>query len=564
MDAMLFRSGRRAAALAIGACLLAAAGGGIVTLRDAPIVWHEDDRRDIPQPAEREPNDIRAALDATFFRPLGRLLNPVRWVRAIGSAPRNERAGPAANVNRLDEVPNSSWFTNRVGLFPVPAGAIAAGPVPGGAPDTTGPLVVVSAKVQGVSPGFNVRDRRGVQYVIKFDPPGYPESSTAAGVVGGRILHAAGYNVPHDAIIHLRREQLSVGRDVEFTTVDGERRRMTEDDVDAILARVVRSPDGSWRALASRFLAGVPLGPFDWRGRRKDDPNDRVNHEDRRELRAFRLFAAWLHHYDTKQGNTLDMFVEIDGRRFVQHYFIDFASALGAGALRPVPPAGHEYNVDVSMSLGRAAALGLWQDPWRRIEPPPDLPEVGLLQSEVFHPMAFAPLEPNAAFANITERDGYWAAKIISAFDDTDLQALVAEGRYTNPAAAAWVVGALASRRDAIARYFFARIPPLDFFQLDDATVRFRDLGIERGVSPTENRRYRYRIAFVDADRRRTRQSAWRTTEIPVIPLGMEYAAPAAQPFRGIDLQVQQAGGWSRTVRVFIAPASGRVVAVDR
>jgi hypothetical protein len=564
MVVMQSRFGRHLGTVALSALLVIGAGGAASILRDAPIVWHDDDRRDIPKPAVRDPNDIRAALDATLFRPLGRFLNPVRWVRAIGSIPDNQRAAPAANLNALDEVPSSSWFTNRIGLFPLTPADGASGPIPDGGPDTTGPLVVVSAKVQGVSPGFNVRDRAGNRYVIKFDPPGYPESSTAAGVIAGRILYAAGYNVPHDAIVYLRRDQLSVAPGVRFTAANGRERPMTDGDIDAILARVAQSPTGTWRALASRFLPGEPLGPFDWRGRRGDDPNDRVNHEDRRELRAFRMFAAWLCHYDTKQGNTLDMFVDGGGRHFVRHYFIDFASALGAGPQGPVPPGCHEYNIDLPMILGRAASLGLWQDPWRRIEPPEDLPQVGLMQSEIFHPMAFKPLEPTAAFANFTDRDGYWAAKIISAFRDEHLRALVAEGRYSRPEAAAWMTRALAERRDAIARYFFDRIPPLDFFQIEGSSVRFHDLGIERDLYPGESARYRYRIGVAREDRHVARQSPWYETDVPVVDMTGLDAPSDEGPFHALDLQVRRSGRWSRSVRVFFVPATGRVIALER
>ncbi len=566
MDAMRFRRARSfVVPAACVACALAAAAAAPY-LVDAPVVWHEDDRRDVPQPTPRDPNVVATAVDETFFRGLGRLLDPVRLLRVFGTTLGGQPAHPAANPNRLNEVPSSSWFTNRIGLFPFTPAEAAAGPVPGGEPDTTAPLLVTSAKTQGVTPGFNVRDRRGGRFVVKFDPPGYPGMTTAAGVITGRILYAAGYNTPHDAIIRLRRDQLAVGEGVRFTAEDGEERLMTEADLDAILDRVERSPDGSWRALASRYLSGAPIGPFDWRGRRRDDPNDRVNHEDRRELRGFRMFAAWLCHYDTKQGNTLDMFVEQDGRRFVRHYFIDFASTLGAGALGPVPTACHEYSVDIGLTLGRTLALGLWQDPWRRIERPPGLEEIGHFQSESFHPMTFRPIEPNAAYANFTDRDGYWAAKIISAFSDAHLRVLVAEGQYGNPAAAEWIVRVLGERRDAIARYFFDRIPPLDFFTTEGPVLHFRDLGAARGVYPGRLARYRYRVGDAAADGRIAWRGPWTETAETLLEIGSGTDASPEAPvaFVAAEVQVHRGVRWSNGVRVFVAAASGRVVRVER
>ena len=130
---------------------------------------------------------------------------------------------------------------------------------------------------------------------------------------------------------------------------------MTEADIDTLLSRVTPLPDGSYRAAASRFLSGRPLGPFDWKGRRDDDPADRVNHENRRELRGLRMICAWLAHFDMKQHNTLDMWVEEDGRRFVRHHLIDFASTLGMGANGPFPLVEHGVRLR-PVGDGRAGA----------------------------------------------------------------------------------------------------------------------------------------------------------------------------------------------------------------
>ncbi len=564
---MRFRHARPLLVPAACAACLVAAVRAAPYLADVPVVWHADDRRDIPQPTPRDPNVVASAVDATFFRPLGRLLNPARLIRKFGTTLGGQPAHPAANVNALDEIPSSSWFTNRIGLFPLAPKDASRGPLPGGEPDTSGLLTVISAKTEGVTPGFNVRDPSGNRFVIKFDPPGYPGMTTAAGVITGRVLHAAGYNVPHDAIVQLRREQLIVGPDVQITMEDGTRRKMTDADLDSILTRVERSPNGTWRALASRFLSGADLGPFDWRGRRKDDPNDRVDHQDRRELRGFRMLAAWLCHYDTKQGNTLDMYVEEDGRRFVRHYFIDFASTLGAGALGPVPTACWEYSVDVGMSLGRALALGLWQDPWRRIDRPSGLEEIGRFQAETFHPVAFRPIEPNAAYANFTDRDGYWAAKIISAFTDAHLATLVAEGQYHDPAAAAWMVRTLAARRDQIARYFFERIPPLDFFRTDGRVLEFTDLGTLRGLYPEARTRYRYRVGDATPNGRITWRHGWIETVDRTLDVRErdEGQGPAVYTgFVAVELEVHRGVRWSDAVQVFIAAGSGRLVRVER
>ncbi len=570
MDAIRFRhANRRATAVALCALTGLAVTAGEPPLRDAPVAWHENDRADVPAPAPRDPNKVRSSVDATFFRPLGRIFHPGRIVRGIGSAFGGDHVQPAANINALDEAPSSSWFTNRIGLFPMTPDQVARGPLRGSGPDTSVTWTVVDAKTEGVTPGFTIEDARGDRYLIKFDPPGYLGMTVTAGVISGRLFHAAGYNVPEDIVVTFRRDRVRVREGVEFTTREGDERTLTTADLDSILGSVERLADGRWLALASQFLSGEWMGPFDWQGRRKDDPNDRINHQDRREIRGLRIFSAWLCHMDTKQGNTLDMYVEEDGRRFVRHYLIDFASTLGVGALGPFPTGCFEYSFDFAASLGRAITLGVRQDNWRKLDRTEDLDEVGYFESEYFNPKAFKPLEPNSAFANLTDRDGYWAAKIISAFSDEHLEAAVAEGRYRDPEAARYVSRMLGERRDVIARFYFDRVPPLDFFAFDRGVLRFRDLGVERNIYSADSTRYRGRVAAVTPNRKRAQRSGWMALEgmwLDLTAAGDTSATPSAEshPFWAVELQVQRGGTWSPGVTVYVARASGRVIALDR
>ncbi len=334
------RADRLAAALSLVLLCAAAPVRAAEPLRDAPVIWYADDRRNVTSEiAERDPNLIWNAINESMLRPVSRWTKPSRLVRHVGVLFGGDHVPPAADVNTLDEAPNSSWFTNRIGQFPMTSDDIFRGPVTDAGPDTTSIWTVVSAKTQGVTPGFNIRDGRGIQYVIKFDPPGYPDMSTAAGVIANRIFYAAGYNVPADVIVHFRRDQLVLGEHVQLKLPNGSRRTMTVQDLEQILAKVYSS-QGRWRALASRWLAGRPLGPFSYTGRREDDPNDHVDHQQRRALRGLKSFAGWVNHFDTKELNSLDMLVDVDGRHFVRHYLIDLASTLGAGATGPT----HEYG----------------------------------------------------------------------------------------------------------------------------------------------------------------------------------------------------------------------------
>jgi hypothetical protein len=550
-------------------------GAGIVRagerLRDEPVRWDATDCGSIEKPKKRDPSLKRDQFDETIVRPVGRLVNPVRLARHVGALLGGEVVRPAADVNDLDEAFNSTWFTNRIGIRPVTPEEAARGPVTSEGPDRSAPWAVVRAKTQGVTAGFNVKDARGVVYVVKFDPVCCNGSTTAAGVIAGRLLYAAGYNVPQDFVVTFRREDLVLGKGVLITGKRGKKRPMTEADLDAILAKAPREPDGGWRAIASQFLPGEVIGPFDWKGRRHDDPFDRVKHENRRTLRGLRMICAWLAHFDVKQHNTQDCYTIEGDRRYVKHFLFDFTATLGTGGEGPIPLANMEYGLDFPAIGGRLLGLGIHEDQWRRLTLPDSLPEIGYYESERFDPMEWKSLEPNAAFANMTERDGYWAAKIVSAFRREHLEAAVAEGKYHDPRAAEYMVRMLEARRDKIARYWFNRVPPLDFFTWRGGTLAFHDLGAERGLYPGAVSRYRVRVAASDAERRIGSWGDWMNlagtsadlTALAVNPPGGS-ARAANRPFLAVEAEVDRGHGFGRAIRIYVSPSSNRVVALER
>ncbi len=541
-------------------------GASAAPLHDAPIIWWEEAGEPIAEPTEREPNLLWDMAEDTVFLPLRRFTDPGRIVRKLGGG---AHARPAVNVNTLDEAVNSSWFTNRIGLFPFSLEEAARGSGAGIGPDPSGPWTVIAAKTEGVTPGFTIRDAQGNGYLIKFDPPGHLGMTSAAGVVSGRILHAAGYNVPDDNLVIFERERLVLGEDVRLKLADGSRRAMDEADLDAILDPLEKLADGRILAISSRWVSGKPIGPFDYLGRRKDDANDRIKHQHRRELRGLRFFAAWLNHFDTKQANSLDCWVPVAGgdTGFVKHYLIDFASTLGLGASGPSPLFGREFGFDLPAFLKRGLGLGLHEDPWRRFEPPALAPELGYWSAEEFDPWAFRSQQPNSAFANCGARDAYWAAKIISAFTDAHLEAIVAAAGYRDPAAAAYVAQVLAQRRDIIARSAFSRTAPLDFFRRVDGVIHWRDLGVERGLWPKAGTRYSARLSTVDAERRVIETGEWvelRTPDVALTDLpGFADGKAGAPPFVSVECRVDRGDGWSDSVTVFMSRASGRIVKME-
>jgi len=78
-------------------------------------------------------------------------------------------AGESVDVNALDEVPDSSWFENRIGLHGMSPEQTALGPCePGSGPPPT-PWLVTGAKPNGANPGFIIKDASGQRHLVKFD-----------------------------------------------------------------------------------------------------------------------------------------------------------------------------------------------------------------------------------------------------------------------------------------------------------------------------------------------------------------------------------------------------------
>jgi len=538
---------------------------GRVPLEDEPVIWFADDRSPVPVPGENELGLVPYAMNSLVGRPFSRFWNPSRFVRWVGNG---DRARLASDINALGEVVNSSWFQNRIGLRPMTDDEITRG---SGlcsnlykGPDRSKKWVIIGAKTAGVTPGFRIRDGIGDVWLLKFDPPTHPGMTIRAGVVSNLILHAAGYNVPVDRVVSFSADDLVIGEGATMKAGRHGKIPLSRANLDSVLISTESFFNGEFQALASRFLKGKPLGPFDDQGVRKDDPNDTIKHQDRRELRGYRVLAAWLNHFDTKAQNSLDVYVGEPGQGYVKHYFIDFASTLGAYGDEAIKRFGFEFGLDVFPMMGRMLALGLHEDPWVYVERPEGLEEVGLFEAEYFDPAKWKPDLPNSMMANLNKADGYWAAKIISAFSDNQLRLIVKQGRYQNPMAEDYLVEMLIQRRNKIVRHWFSLVTPLDFFTNGDDGVYFRDLGVDRCLDHGVNVRYRYRLQGVDADRNYQSRGQWQETAVTFIPFAGAPGGDGDRPFLALEVQVDRGDGWSSSVTAYRAYASGRIVGLER
>jgi hypothetical protein len=99
----------------------------------------------------------------------------------------------ARNINTIDEVPDSSWFTNRIGTKTMTMEELVRGANVDQPPDPS-QWTVIREKTSGAHPGFTARDAKGQTWFLEFDPPEFPGGATGAVAMATRFFHALGYN----------------------------------------------------------------------------------------------------------------------------------------------------------------------------------------------------------------------------------------------------------------------------------------------------------------------------------------------------------------------------------
>ncbi len=524
----------RAAILVLGWALSCAAGDR--TPRVRPPLWVDADSRPIPEPRKQYVSELHAIVNNS-------------WMRHLSPA---QHAAPAADpgaldVNSWDEAPDSSWFTNRIGRRALSFKETAASLE--GEPPESGPWTVLRMDDEGYTPKLWVRDRAGRNYLFKLI-----ERNAEAERISTLVFHAAGYNVPHNSLVAFRASDFVLDDGAYYVDPTGERQPMTPGYIEQTLAKLKPRADGRLRGSASLRVPGKDLGKFKYTGRRKDDPNDIIPHELRRELRGLRVIAAWLNHADTGDKNTFDAYVKSGNGGYVKHYLMDFGSTLGCGDFINGPyRVGHEYIFD-GAAIGRSfVSLGLWRRPWEERGRIP-YPEIGYYDAELFEPAQWKPNYPNLAFERMDAADAYWGAKIVSAFADDFIRELAQAGDYERPEAAAHLAAVMKARRDAAGRYWFDRVSPLEDFSVEDGRLMFRDLGIERGYVEKAGRRYEMSTG-----------KGTLSAELPGIALPeigeSTHGAPdryGRLPLARLWLRAKNAGGsWALPVEVVLGTAGG-------
>ena len=507
----------------------------------SPKRFYDDD----PLPAEPSPRDASKAVrrkvsdyydffQQTFASPGQR-------------QPKHGSPVPSQAINTLGEPMDGAWYTRRHYYTPMSTEELVRGPGNTNAPSTDGKWKVVKAKSEGVTPGFEFIDSQGRRYVLKFDPLQFPEIATAPDVLVSKFFHALGYHVPENYIVHFNRDQLEVGPDVELVDAKGRARKMTSRDVTELLLQVPRDKDRRYRGGASLFLKGKPLGPFKYFGLRRDDPNDIVRHEHRRDLRGLSVFCAWLAHDDSRAINSLDMLVDVGGVPHIRHYLIDFGSTLGSASYGPNSPrSGFEYVFDWGPAAKQFFSFGLAVPDWAKATYP-DWRSAGRFEGDRFDAAGWVAEYPNPAFSNRLPDDAFWAAKQVMAFTDEHIRAMVKTGEYSDQRVEQYIADVLIKRRDRIGRAFFAQVLPLDRFEARDGRLVFADLEVPG------RRSYRYQWSAFNNE-----------TEVnTAIPSATSAAVPAGEGYLSCKIRLDDS---KKAVTVYLRRQADRVniVGIDR
>jgi hypothetical protein len=461
-------SSRHLPAIALALCALTVVGrtASPSFFSDDPIQVDDDRAFDAGKAIAISGSNAYDFAENTFLKP-----GDTRDIRAV-------------NVNTIDEVPDSTWFTNRIGNHDLSIEELVRGPNMGPTPafDT---WPVVEGKSSGITPGYRIVDPSGRLYQLKFDPPANPEMASGAEVIGAAIYHALGYNVVQGWAVDVDSARITIAPTATIVDMRGRKRQMMREDIDRILERGARLPNGKYRATLSRFADGKPLGYFNYFGTRPDDPNDIHPHEHRRELRGNRVFAAWLNHDDSRGLNSLDMLEGEPGRQFIRHYMFDFGSIMGSGSTVPqVPRAGNEYILEWTPALKTLATFGLYVRPWILVNYWEGAKSVGRFEGDFFDPIAWRPEYPNPAFDNMRADDAFWAARLVGRFSDAAIRAIVGKAQYSEPGAADHITATLIKRRDKVMRSWLTPINPLVDAKLDASGVlTFENAAVAAGVA---------------------------------------------------------------------------------
>ncbi len=424
---------------------LAACGYRPVRFADRPPVTRVADDKPVKMPDK-----------STFINELYKADVYVRRELVNGLDPR--RVPHALDVNAIDEVPRSSWFQRprdehaplrdyRRDGPPRPPIRFLDDPASSGTPEA----VVIS-------------DARGLRYELQPDLKDRPKMRTAAAVIASRLLHAIGYRTPEVYILTLNTGE---------------------------------------RMAATRWPNGEDLGPTPIVSTRGDDPNDAIDHLDRRTLRALHVVCGWLAIKRLRPRMLRDVYVGSSPKGYVEHQLVGLDGALGVDDYIDAVKWANDPDRQDSNFFLRVFSMGL-SPKAPSIMPQTRWPSVGLITERLL-PAEHDTSPPFEPFDRMSASDVYWATKRIAAIPHASIaRAIMAARIKAKPQN--WLLQVLHMRRAAVIAYGYDRVTPLEVVTIkppareQPAFVELADLAITAGVMKASKTSYQVRYLASDGD----------------------------------------------------------------
>lgn len=466
---------------------------------DAKPVTEVADDEPIDLPFRLEYNDVVEFSDLFVGRPL---------VEAM----RTTRRPPPADINAWDEVPTSSWFSP-VSLEPSAfelAYTESGPPVP--------PYRVLLERAPSGNNGIAVIDQLGRRFELRRDPTDRPEVRTAAAAVSARIVRALGYYAPEVYISDATDDDFSIAPEDShpgsitsgMEPTDPEvRRKQVSKMLQEWIESAPANKKGAYRFSATRWPPGIDVGRTPVAGVRKDDPNDRVAHENRRTLRAIKLVGAWLGMTRFTPHDLRDVYAGPPGEGHLLHYMVGMDKSLGTEAI-----IGKRPEQKDEMTL--LATLGFAPDP---NIPPTQRKYVALgAIGEEVDVGRYGPALPFPPMDQTDGADAYWIAKRIAGVTDEMVQVAVRAGKVTNANARKLLFELILMRKRHVLAWGYAQTTPCDVEAVEDRGIIVIDRAVAEGF--TAGRTVEYVVSYFDSSGEPTHPGA------VLSPEGARFALP--------------------------------------
>jgi hypothetical protein len=446
---------------------------------DAPPVTEVADDEPIAMPRPVEVNDVVEFSDLFVGRPL---------VEAM----RTRRRPPPGDINALDDVPRSRWFSP----LDVEDGSFEMAYAEGGPP--VPPYRVLLERAPSGNGGIPVIDGLGRRFELRRDPPDRQEVRTAAAAISARIVRALGYLVPEVyvtdasegdfAIAPGEQHPLSILSGTEPTEPDIVRKQLVN-SLTEWLESAPPNGKGAFRFSATRWPPGADMGRTAVAGTRADDPNDRVPHEHRRTLRALKLVGAWLGMTRFTPHDLRDVYAGTPGAGHLLHHVVGMDKSLGTEAI-----IGKRPEQKDEMFL--LATLGFAPDP----NIPPTQRKyvaIGAIGEEI-DPGQYGPALPFPPMENTDGADAFWIAKRIAAVSEELILYAVRAGKVSNGTARKLLFELILARQRRVVEWGYAQATACDVEAVDERGIVVVDRAVAAGF--TKGKGTEYVVSYFDSN----------------------------------------------------------------